>query len=249
MTPQERFWSKVERGEGCWLWVGPLHPAGYGRFRLDGQNHPAHRVACEWANGAISHGQHLHHTCGNRACVRPAHLVPLTERGRWPPNTAEVFWERVARGEPAACWLWTGTINVQGYGVFKYQRSFWQTHRLAWTLACGEIPTGLCVLHRCDVPLCCNPAHLFLGTQAENVADKVAKGRQSRGDAHWRRHPERIARGEHLPQHRLSEKDVRAIRLLYEAGIYTYPELAQLFCCSTQAVANVVLRRTWTHVP
>jgi len=94
------------------------------------------------------------------------------------------FASRVTPSDPASCWEWSGSRNADGYGYLRVgsqrdgTRSRVLAHRLAWMLAHGgAIPGGLFVLHRCDNPPCCNPAHLFLGTNADNVADMLAKGR------------------------------------------------------------------------
>lgn len=96
------------------------------------------------------------------------------------------FWAKVDRsGGPEACWLWlAGVRNDDGYGQFRLGGRMQQAHRIAYEQANGPIPDGLHVLHRCDVRRCVNPGHLFIGTNADNMADRNAKGRQSRGAKH-----------------------------------------------------------------
>lgn len=91
------------------------------------------------------------------------------------------FWSKVAIGGPDDCWEWQRSRNDSGYGQFRVSvdQSPQKASRVAWALTHGD-PGSLCVLHRCDNPPCCNPAHLFLGTVADNNADKAAKGRQAR---------------------------------------------------------------------
>ncbi len=90
---------------------------------------------------------------------------------------ADRFWARVAVGKPDECWEWTRYRDRAGYGQAYHEGRDVPAHRLAWILTHGPIPDGLKVLHRCDYPPCVNPAHLFLGTQGDNVRDAVAKGR------------------------------------------------------------------------
>lgn len=88
--------------------------------------------------------------------------------------------ERVEFETTTGCWLWAGTVS-SGYGAFKIRKRPVSAHRHAWELTHGAVPSGLFVCHRCDTPICCNPAHLFLGTHADNMADMKSKGRSAGG--------------------------------------------------------------------
>lgn len=108
--------------------------------------------------------------CG-AACRTARAKVPLRDR----------FWTHVDTRGPDDCWVWTGATSNRGYGsVGGDQGKTVGSHRVAWELTNG--PTDLYVLHRCDNPPCCNPAHLFLGTHADNMADMSAKGRTARAN-------------------------------------------------------------------
>lgn len=81
------------------------------------------------------------------------------------------FWTKVKRGEPNECWPWTGYTRGSGHGLTSHKSRPMHTSRKAWMLTHGEPARGLVVCHKCDNPLCCNPAHMYLGTPADNVLD------------------------------------------------------------------------------
>ena len=126
--------------------------------------------------------------------------------------SADRFWSHVAKGEK--CWLWTGSKNTDGYGNAWVDGVCQKAHRVAYRLANGPIRAGGYVLHSCDTPSCVNPAHLWVGTQADNNRDCAAKGRQRgpRGDNHpARRDPSGWSR-------RLFTKQATKARLATLAG-------------------------------
>jgi hypothetical protein len=133
----------------------------------------------------------------------------------------------------SGCYLWLGVPSGNnGYGRISYNGRRYLAHRLSWILHRGEIPPGLRVLHRCDTPACVNPAHLFLGTQADNVRDSAQKGRH------------RDLSGEDHPLSKLTESDVRAI--------FSDPRLqsviAKDYGISLNTIDRIKHRRGWRHL-
>lgn len=96
-----------------------------------------------------------------------------------PEKRRQAFLSKVRMGP--GCWPWTGAVTSWGYGNFKAEEGYIGAHKAAWIYANGDVPDGLCVLHRCDNRVCCNPEHLFLGTKVDNAQDAVRKGRNWRG--------------------------------------------------------------------
>lgn len=152
---------------------------------------------------------------------------PMSEEDR-----ANRFWARVSKSKPGDCWLWTGCVDRKGYGLFRTQKGSCGAHRYSWQLANGcAVPQGWCVMHVCDVPGCVNPAHLKLGSNAENMADKVAKGRQAKGrDA--------------IGAVKLTEEKVRSIRASREP----HANLAHAFGVSEATIRMIRSGKTWRHV-
>lgn len=147
---------------------------------------------------------------------------------------SEKFWSKVTKGD--SCWLWRG-MTKSGYGAIDARRIsgvFFYAHRVSWEIHFGPVPEGLHVLHTCDTPLCVNPKHLFLGTQRDNNNDKVAKGRQ--------------AKGEIFPYARLTERDVKHVRIQYAGGGITMQKLADELDTDTGHISMIVNRKMWKHV-
>lgn len=97
-----------------------------------------------------------------------------------PKNSEELFWRNVDKRGPDECWEWKRARNSSGYGRLGSTAA----HRVAWHLTNGQIPDGMYICHHCDNPPCCNPAHLFCGTQTDNMQDAKAKNRFDRRNGH-----------------------------------------------------------------
>ena len=190
-------------------------------------------------------------------------IPPLTEK------LQALFWARVNKNGPTQphmetpCWQWT-RVPRKGYGVFWIGRKRHGSHRIALTIAAGQIPDNLFVMHLCDNPVCCNPAHLRAGTCRENIRDASRKGRIASGDRSGPRiHIERMARGdrngarlrpERLPRgddhgmSKLTAEKVREMRRRYSVGGITQKTLAREFSVSQGNVYSIIHRKTWAHV-
>lgn len=159
------------------------------------------------------------------------------------------FWRKVNKVAPDDCWLWTASDKGNGYGQFGVAGRIDFAHRVSWKIHNGDIPAGMCVLHRCDNPRCVNPSHLFLGTKADNVADMIAKGRQARGNRTGARvHPETVARGERSGAAKLTERDIRRIKERYAKGDITQQELARQYGVHQSNISVIVSGKAWKHL-
>lgn len=152
------------------------------------------------------------------------------------PTVEERLWSRVEK-MPSGCWEWQGYRMPLGYGQIGVRKKVVLTHRLAWELIHGPTSDGLVVRHKCDNPPCCNPDHLELGTQQDNVNDAIERNR--------------IAVGFALPHTVLSDADVRAIRREYSCvrgpGIWgaesNSAELAERYGVTKYHITEIVAGR------
>lgn len=137
----------------------------------------------------------------------------------------ERFWSKVDVRGADDCWLWTRCVSTPGYGQFCGRSA----HRVAYELAKGPIPQGLCVLHSCDVRRCCNPAHLRVGTNADNMRDKLERGREGHG-----------------AYRKLTARQVRAIRA--KAHRMSTHTLAREYAISQSSIWLIINGRSYKHV-
>lgn len=238
----DQLWGRVQRSEGCWLWLGGQSNGRPGMVMIGGRSARAQRWAYELTYGPIPRGKTVERTCLTVMCVRPDHLrlaggkASLTDR----------FWSYVERGP--GCWMWQAHRDEFGYGTLGRggrNAGHILAHRLSWQIHNGPIPEGLNVLHHCDNPPCVNPEHLFTGTRPDNSADMVSKGR--------------AANGLTKKDAKLTPNQVREARR--RAAAWGWPEvtsrrgsrdsfarIARDFGVTDSTVRDAVKRVTWVHI-
>lgn len=156
------------------------------------------------------------------------------------------FWSKVDRsGGPDACWPYTGGQNDRGYGRFWRDGEEVSAARMAWEIENGRpFPADHVACHTCDNPPCCNPAHVFAGTHADNARDMVAKGRQSNGASHAKAVLANRPRGDRHHRTRFSDEEVAAMHVLYATREWSQRRIARLFGTSQPAIQAIVSGRS-----
>ena len=143
------------------------------------------------------------------------------------------FWQKVHRAGDTDCWQWVAATTGSGYGVFRIDGKLVRAHRWSYAKYRGEIPKGMHVCHHCDRPSCVRPSHLFLGTQADNLADMARKGRQAKGDTHG--------------NSKLAETDVVAIKKRLANG-ESQTAIAADYGVSDSRISEIKKGKTWRHM-
>ena len=141
------------------------------------------------------------------------------------------FWGKVDRGDPVDCWLWTASRAPKGYGHIWIDGRVQRANRVAYELTHGPIPDGQMVRHKCDNPACCNPAHLELGTNKDNMRDRAERGRTSRG--------------EHRPASKLTTEQVAEIRARFAAGGATIQALANDYSIHRSQISRIINHKAY----
>ncbi len=164
--------------------------------------------------------------------VRPTFLL------RKPKNLPSCYLAEVIAGKTivrdSSCWDWTGWCHPQGYGNFKINGKTYRVHRLVYELCVARVPNGKLILHSCDNPPCCNPTHLFLGDEKDNIIDCLKKGR--------------------LPSAILTEDEVKEIitdtssKNPVKRTYNHYKYLASKYKVSVETIKGIVYGKTWGHI-
>ena len=152
-------------------------------------------------------------------------------------TTEQRFWRRVIKSPDNDCWDWAGSKSAQGYGWFWNGSGMTRASRVSWQIHYGDIPTGMCICHHCDNPVCANPHHLYLGTYSDNVADAYRRGRN------------KPRPGTSNSNAKLTEGLVRTLREAKKAGVRGRALLALCPEVNKGAVYQAINRKTWAHVP
>jgi hypothetical protein len=144
----------------------------------------------------------------------------------------EEFQQSYVENTVTGCWIWTGRKHggrraKTGYGQVAHNNKFLLAHRAAWLLFHGPIPSGMMVCHKCDVRLCVNPEHLYLGTNADNMRDRSQRG--------------------YVHQMRLDEAKVREMRQLRQQG-WSWRGLAARYGVHHNAIVEATMGRSWAYV-
>lgn len=135
---------------------------------------------------------------------------------------------------PDGCWYWTSDMNQSGYGRIFVNGIATLAHRFSYSINVDDIHVGLQVLHKCDNRLCVNPYHLFLGTNDDNMKDKVKKGRSQKGEKH--------------PRCKVTTEAVIQIRKMFEDGIRVSHITRSNFGLSRSGIQSILEKKTWKHI-
>jgi hypothetical protein len=188
----------------------------------------------KWCSSAVERPVHIGKAVGSTPTTTTVPLLEMLSK----PGVAERFWAKVKTGLPHECWEWQGARRRKvKYSAATFKATSYTTvsaPRSAYTLAKGEDPGQLWVLHHCDNPTCCNPDHLYLGTAKENAADVKARNRR-------RNVPKP---GETNPRAKLTADQVENVRALFRQG-KTNTSIGQLLGVHHSTISKIRTGNSW----
>ena len=228
--------KRFDNDEECWLWLGSINYKGDASIKLDnGKTQSIYKFIYECYNGPIIESGIVRHSCDTVGCVNPKHLymkydIKQQIKRFWTKVDVPNDWEE----HPEKCWEWTDYIRPKMAGNFTVCDVLIVHYRFAYELYYGPIPPGMLVCHKCDNPACCNPNHLFLGSHQDNADDMKNKNRQPIG--------------EDKTTHKLSEQDVKQIKILLQDPTNTYTSIALQFNVSSTTISDIKNKKVWTHI-
>lgn len=177
----------------------------------------------------------------------PIKINPMPELSEAEKN---MFWSKVAfTANPNLCWEWQSSKRPSGHGFFSVKKgTYYAASRISYYLSYKKHIDDLVICHKCDNPKCCNPSHLFSGTQLDNMRDKVNKGRQPIGENHYAVKIDGAQRGSKNNRSKLLEADVIKIRAEYIKNVVTMKMLSIKYNVCLMAISDVLKRRNWKHI-
>lgn len=232
--PKQPIQFKVDPESGCFVLL-----SHFGGVHIDGKTTPVPKHIYQQCFGEVPEDMRVTRKCGNTKCINPEHLTLATTASIAKKHAKPLRKTKPLEfvvDEDTGCFLVTShSTDTQGYPVVKFHGVRQNAHRFVYEQCFGEIPPEMVVRHKCDNPRCVNPEHLELGTQYENIQDRVKRGRS----AHLK--------GELNGHAKLTEDDVRYIKNALARG-ETMTSLAKQFNVSVTAIFLIKKGRNWSHL-
>jgi len=226
-STEQRLIKYIKKQEnGCWIWIGAKGHSD-GILTINKKTYSVKRILYGrfYPFKEISPKENLISICKVSFCVNPEHQL----------NKEDHFLSQIKKNEITNCWEWTGFLKA-GYGYIRIKRKDIAVHRLMFERYKRKIPKNVNVCHSCDNPKCCNPDHLWLGTQQENIKDMIQKKRDHK------------SYGEKHPGCKINEEIAKQIKIKFKEGLNMKQIQKILNIKSYKIVQHVCRGNTWKHV-
>jgi hypothetical protein len=210
----------IDQETDCWIIHLPIGgDKRMGTYRFEGKKTRPVNIYWKIVKGDFPKGE-LWRSCDNVLCVNPEHYNHFT-------SVKDRLLAKISFDEKTGCWNWTGSVDTGGYGHMRIGDDLVRPHRFSYEHYVGRIPDGHGVLHKCDNRRCCNPAHLFTGTNKDNALDREIKGRGAGS--------------------KVTPDQVREIRELKNSGL-SAKEIAARYNIKYKTIYQITSRHTWKWV-